>query len=129
MIKQAVALPFRFGKDGALEVLLVTTRGKGRWILPKGKIDQGWRPAETAAAEAFEEAGVSGAILEPPIAESIATGWGRVSVHAIQVERVLDEWPEMGQRERRWVAIDDGVEMVNDKGLQQLLNRVATEGF
>jgi hypothetical protein len=30
------ALPYRFSQDAALEILLVTTRGTRRWIVPKG---------------------------------------------------------------------------------------------
>ena len=61
------ALPYRFSKDAALEILLVTTRGTRRWIVPKGWPIRGLRPAKSAAREAFEEAGVTGRIGPKPI--------------------------------------------------------------
>jgi 8-oxo-dGTP pyrophosphatase MutT (NUDIX family) len=50
-----------------LEILLVTTRGTRRWIVPKGWPIKGLRPAKSAAREAFEEAGVTGRIGPKPI--------------------------------------------------------------
>lgn len=128
MIKQAAALPYRLRSDGAFEILLVTSRGKGRWILPKGKIDQGRKPADTATAEAFEEAGAIGRIGPNPIAESMMTGWGPISVHTLLVEKVFAEWPEMKERQRRWVNINEASHFVRDKGLRALLDRVAQDG-
>jgi 8-oxo-dGTP pyrophosphatase MutT (NUDIX family) len=59
-------LPYRFSQD-ALEILLVTTRGTRRWIVPKGWPIKGLRPAKSAAREAFEEAGVTARIGAKPI--------------------------------------------------------------
>lgn len=53
--------------SGGLEVLLVQTRG-GRWIFPKGGVEPGLTQAQSAALEAFEEAGVHGRIEEMPFA-------------------------------------------------------------
>jgi 8-oxo-dGTP pyrophosphatase MutT (NUDIX family) len=61
------ALPYRFNQDAALEVLLVTTRGTRRWIIPKGWPIKALRPAKSAAREAFEEAGVTGRIGTKPV--------------------------------------------------------------
>ena len=47
------------GRD--IEFLLVQSRG-GRWIFPKGSVEAGLSPAQSAALEAFEEAGVRGRI-------------------------------------------------------------------
>jgi 8-oxo-dGTP pyrophosphatase MutT (NUDIX family) len=61
------ALPYRFSQDAALEILLVTTRGTRRWIVPKGWPIKGLSPVKSAAREAFEEAGVTGRIGAKPI--------------------------------------------------------------
>jgi 8-oxo-dGTP pyrophosphatase MutT (NUDIX family) len=45
----------------------VRTRG-GRWIFPKGGVEAGLTQAQSAALEAFEEAGVHGRIEEMPFA-------------------------------------------------------------
>ena len=46
-------------RGGGVEFLLVQTRG-GRWIFPKGGVEPGLTHAESAALEAFEEAGAHG---------------------------------------------------------------------
>jgi len=62
--KQVAAVCYRV-QDGELEFLLVRTR-KGRWIFPKGGVEPGLTFAESAALEAFEEAGAHGKIEEAP---------------------------------------------------------------
>ncbi len=47
------------------EFLLVQTRS-GRWIFPKGGVERGLTHAQSAALEAFEEAGVHGRIEQIP---------------------------------------------------------------
>ena len=46
---QCGVLPYRFSQDAALEILLVTTRGTMRWIVPEGWPIKGLRPAKSAA--------------------------------------------------------------------------------
>jgi 8-oxo-dGTP pyrophosphatase MutT (NUDIX family) len=60
-IPQSAALPYRRGRRG-LEVLLITSRETRRWVLPKGGIMPGMTPYESAAEEAFEEAGIAGRV-------------------------------------------------------------------
>lgn len=50
---------------GRWHVAAIRPRGKpeGVWALPKGLLDPGERPAETAAREAREETGVSGTVV------------------------------------------------------------------
>src|SRR6202790_1764933 len=59
---QYAALPFRQSKASRTEVLLVTSRDTGRWIIPKGWPLKGKAPHRAAAREAHEEAGVVGKI-------------------------------------------------------------------
>jgi 8-oxo-dGTP pyrophosphatase MutT (NUDIX family) len=56
--QQVAAVCYRIGKRG-IEFLLVQTTG-GRWIFPKGGVEPGLTHAQSAALEAFEEAGVHG---------------------------------------------------------------------
>ncbi|MEN9850080.1 MAG: hypothetical protein RL128_243, partial [Pseudomonadota bacterium] len=49
---------------GKVEVLLITSRDTGRWVIPKGWPIDGLAPAQTAAREAWEEAGVEGDIAD-----------------------------------------------------------------
>ena len=56
------ALPYRFTKSGAPEILLVTTRQTKWWIIPKGWPIKGLKPAKSAAREAYQEAGIRGSV-------------------------------------------------------------------
>jgi 8-oxo-dGTP pyrophosphatase MutT (NUDIX family) len=59
---QYAALPVALEEGGEPRVMLVTTRGTGRWIIPKGHPEPRLKPHELAAKEAFEEAGVVGRV-------------------------------------------------------------------
>lgn len=60
---QFAALPYRIGKNGQPEVMLVSSRETHRWVIPKGWPIKGVKPRDVAAREAFEEAGLVGRIL------------------------------------------------------------------
>ena len=69
-MRQIAVLPYRFGgpdKDGPTEILLVTSRGTGRWVIPKGNPLNGFDRHTSAAIEAEEEAGVIGAVCPTSI--------------------------------------------------------------
>src|SRR5689334_19027712 len=63
---QYAALPWRRAKRG-IEILLITTSNTRRWIVPKGWPVEGLDPAECAAQEALEEAGVLGEVAAEPL--------------------------------------------------------------
>lgn len=126
---QVAALPFRRGDGGAIEVLLVTSRGTGRWIIPKGNQMNGLSLAEAAAQEALEEAGVRGRIATREAGRfshlktrSIGRALHcRVAVFALAVEEELDEWPEQAQRQRRWFSIREAQRAVASRELAGLI--------
>ena len=60
---QFAALPWRLCEGGTREIMLPTSRGAGRWVIPKGWPIKGRKPAEAAAREAYEEAGLIGHIV------------------------------------------------------------------
>src|SRR3954470_23354950 len=64
---QYAALPYRRRADGAMEILLVTSRETKRWVIPKGWPIKGRRPHVAAAREALEEAGLVGRVDKEPI--------------------------------------------------------------
>jgi len=51
-------------RDAALWVALIAAKGGMRWQLPKGWLEQGETPEETARREVWEETGLKGRILE-----------------------------------------------------------------
>jgi 8-oxo-dGTP pyrophosphatase MutT (NUDIX family) len=126
---QVGALPYRRGADGAIEVLLVTTRGTGRWMVPKGWPMIGKTHAEAAAQEAMEEAGVVGS-AEPlelgrfdhlktsPRAPSIRC---TIAVFPMPVQEELEMWPEFGQRTRRWFSVEEAARVVDSTSLAGII--------
>lgn len=127
--KQSGLIPTRT-RDGRLEVLLVTSMTRKRWIIPKGNIEPELGPRETARLEAYEEAGVEGQVSDEPIGSYIhenGKGARRVEVYVMEVERVLskDEWPESRYRKREWVTIERARELILEADLGQLLEKLA----
>jgi 8-oxo-dGTP pyrophosphatase MutT (NUDIX family) len=122
------ALPFR-RSHGRWEVLLVTTRRSGRWIVPKGRAIEGCTAARTAKIEAFEEAGVSGAIARKSIGAfemksrfaGPKTKPSRIEVFPLAVRRQHENWVDMGERSRRWMTIGQAIKTVHPEGLGELL--------
>lgn len=129
MIQQFGALPWRLGVDGQLEILLVTSRETGRWVVPKGNPMARRKPHEAAAREAFEEAGVEGAIGETPLGSFryrkrrllFLPILAEVRLFPLRVERELERWPEMRQRKRQWFARAEAARLVNERPLKQLI--------
>lgn len=107
-VRQVGAIPYARA-EGEVRFLLVTSRRTGRWIFPKGGRITGLKDPQAAAREAFEEAGVTGPIALRPVGCYLArTRRGRraeVSLYPMRVDRVLDDWPEKGQRQRRWAGL------------------------
>ncbi|WP_371169376.1 NUDIX hydrolase [Aliiroseovarius sp. 2305UL8-7] len=126
---QVAALCYR-GSGDDKEVLLVTSRGTGRWILPKGWPMDGKNAAEAAQQEAWEEAGVvKGQLDRAPIGEFSSEkemdsgGIARctTSVYPLKVEKLADEFPESDQRKRTWVPAEIAAVLVAEKDLQKIL--------
>jgi 8-oxo-dGTP pyrophosphatase MutT (NUDIX family) len=126
--KQVAALCWRMGKRG-LEVLLITSLNSKRWIMPKGWPEPDLTAAETAAREAFEEAGVTGKVGADAIGHYLylkekREGGGvpvSVDVFALQVTKQLDDWPEKDQRDIIWVALEQAAAKVSEPGLRDVL--------
>jgi 8-oxo-dGTP pyrophosphatase MutT (NUDIX family) len=120
---QSAAIPYRL-RDGQAEVLLVTTRGKGRWIVPKGNVEPELGPRRSAAREAFEEAGVSGPVGADPLGRyrhGRAKKAPEVEVYLLHVEAEAAEWPEAAERRRRWFPVEKAGARIGVVGLRALL--------
>ena len=120
---QSGVVPFRVGQKG-VEVLLITSRHKQRWIIPKGIIDYGYSPQESSENEAYEEAGIEGQIDPSPIGEYKFRKWGgevTVKVFLFKVTREHDDWPESSIRQRRWVSVGEATQLVDIEGLRKIL--------
>jgi 8-oxo-dGTP pyrophosphatase MutT (NUDIX family) len=111
------------------EVLVVTSRESGRWIVPKGWPIKGKKPHEVAAIEAFEEAGVRGKIKKKrfgyftylkqlPDDSRVPC---IVQLHLLEVEKTFENFPERGQRLSEWVSFTEAASRVREPELKSLL--------
>jgi len=126
---QVAALCYR-GKGDQKEVLLITSRGTGRWILPKGWPIDGMNAAEAALQEAWEEAGVKPAkIGEDAVGEfdyvkhfdEGMRATCSAKVFKVKVASLEEDYPEKTYRTRKWVPAQKAAGMVDEKGLKALL--------
>ena len=122
------ALPYRIKNDASVEVLLVTSRQTKRWIIPKGWPIKGLTPAEAAAREAYEEAGVQGFVTGGPIGSYLYKKRlddldvpCKVKVFALAVNRQSEEWPESKERMTCWFPAAQAAQLVGDKDLCGLI--------
>ncbi len=125
---QYAALPYRH-EDDTVEVLLVTSLGTKRWIIPKGWPMSGRRPHEAAAREALEEAGVVGTVGTEAIGtyryekrrKSGATVPCDVEVFPLDVGTQRKRWREKGRREVKWLPPEEAAKTVSDAGLGEII--------
>ncbi len=125
---QVGALCVRRQDNGSCQVLLVTSRDTGRWVIPKGWRATGLMDHEAAAREAREEAGVSGLMMCEPIGDYLYCKTHdagarplRVDVFLLAVRRESDHWPEQDQRRRAWFDVHEAVEKVRESELRALI--------
>ena len=120
-VPQAGAIPLR---DGT--VCLITSSDGQRWQVPKGMIDPGDTPPESARKEAWEEAGVEGELRDEPAGSYRYNKEDRlceVTLFILDVTSVADDWPEKSERRRRWVTLDEALEAVGNEGLRDVLKK------
>ncbi len=128
-IRQFAALPFRI-QDAELCILLITTRRKRRWSVPKGSAIVARKPHRTAAIEAYEEAGLIGKVRTKAIGRykhRKAKGKRRltcdISVFPLEVREQKKRWPERGQRDVIWLPARKAAERVHKARLRRLIER------
>lgn len=119
-----------FKQSGVIPVLedrlvLITARKSDRWIIPKGYVEKGLSPADSAAKEAYEEAGLIGRVRYKEIGEYRYRKFGKqfsVKVFPFFIENMLDEWEEMHLRERRVVSPGEAFEMLYHDELKAIIS-------
>src|SRR5262245_60989354 len=127
--RQYAALPYRRAGKSAIEVMLITSRQTGRWVIPKGWLVEGLTERESAADEAREEGGLIGRVGERPIGHyrykkrlpdgSIVACL--VEVYALEVERQLKSWPEQKERRTRWCMLQAAARAVDEPELAAMI--------
>jgi 8-oxo-dGTP pyrophosphatase MutT (NUDIX family) len=131
--RQVAALVFRISEQGRLEILLITSLGTGRPVIPKGWPMKGLRDYAAAAKEAYEEAGIVGKIGHKSIGryeylKRMASTFEVVSVdvYPLRAARQRKAWPERGRRELGWFTLEDAASMVSEPALSMLFRQFAS---
>lgn len=130
---QIAALPVRWDKKDKMQVLMVTSRDTGRWVMPKGWLMDGKKPWHAAEIEALEEAGAVGFISPEAIGvyhyrkrlnrrKSLRC---RVTVYPMMVDKLKRRWKERKQRKRHWFSPKKAAQLVDEKELTSLLLELA----
>ena len=128
MRTQFAALPWRL-RDGKPQIMLVTSRRTGRWIVPKGWPIDGLTPAASAAREAFEEAGIEGRPDDFCLglySYSKDMDGNRVlpvavAVFPLEVKRVASAFPEKGERHAKWMSRKKAAARVSEPELAAII--------
>ena len=129
---QYAALAYRI-RARQVEILLITSRDTGRWVIPKGWPMKGKRPHVAAAREALEEAGVTGKIGKRPVGyyryqKRLKNGAAvncLVDVYLMQVLRQRKRWPEQRQRTAHWFDPAEAAKVVDEPELAELIRLFA----
>jgi ADP-ribose pyrophosphatase YjhB (NUDIX family) len=130
-ILESGALAYRRLKNGKLVILLVSKKRSKKWGIPKGRVNASLSFGETAAKEAFEEAGVIGRVSPnsigmfrakkgTPIPKNI-----EVWVYLLEVDETLSKWPEKQTRQTRWVSCKVAARELREPVLTHLCHRLA----
>jgi 8-oxo-dGTP pyrophosphatase MutT (NUDIX family) len=134
-LRQCAALAY-IATASACLVLLITTRRRGRWTIPKGWRKLTMSDADLEAREALEEGGVEGKIGKEPLGTFDYTkrlhffSWARcrVAVYPLRVDRQLLTWREKASRTVLWVPPERAAELVGERQLAELLRAFAQSG-
>jgi len=127
--RQFAALPFRLDKS-ELRVLLITTRRKRRWSVPKGSPMRNTEPHRTAALESYEEAGLVGVVAKRALGsfkhrkrKGARKQTLDVALFPMKVHGRERWWPEKGEREAIWVSAETAARIVHKAQLRRLIAR------
>ena len=118
-IRQAAALPIR----RQVRLPHPSLQRNKRWVIPKGWIEPGQTAGETALQEAWEEAGLLGALDKEPIGSYLYEKEGHtyhVIVFVMRVTQVAQDWQERSFRERAWVSPTGFFDRIDDAGLADI---------
>lgn len=126
---QYAALPWRRGDNGAVMVLVITSRETKRWVIPKGWPIKGMKSPQSAAREAYEEAGVVGEVGKKAVGfyhydKRLRSGRIQrvgVDVFPLKVTEERETWPEKGQRDKLWTTSTEAAELVDEPELKIIL--------
>jgi 8-oxo-dGTP pyrophosphatase MutT (NUDIX family) len=128
---QSAALVYRIAADGEKSVLVISKRRSRKWSIPKGNAEPFLSLADNAAKEAFEEAGVRGIVARRSSGMFRAHKRARrgsrpieVWVYLLEATTELHDWPEKGEREKKWVLAVEAAQFLREPLLVELCRRL-----
>ena len=126
--QQAAVVPFRRNGD-SVSLCLITAAASRSWGIPKGTIERGSSPEDTALQEAWEEAGLRGRIVGESLGSYEYEKAGvllTVAVYLMEVAIEAEEWEERELRRRRWVSASVAVQMLETHPARSLVKEACT---
>ncbi|MFZ1520398.1 MAG: NUDIX hydrolase [Ignavibacteriaceae bacterium] len=125
---QSCVIPYRIS-NGELELLLITSIKKQKWIFPKGYIEFNLSPFESAKKEAYEEAGVIGEneTLELGAFElKKKNRSSHIKVFSMEVTKELKDYPEKNLRKRKWFSLSEANETIENVEIKNFISKLKT---
>lgn len=125
-IKHSCVIPYRIS-NGSIELLLITSIKKQKWIFPKGFIEFNLSAFESAKKEAYEEAGVIGEN------ETVELGsfnlkkknqTSHVKIFSMEVTKELKDYPEKNLRKRKWFNVKDALENIENSDIKNFVHKL-----
>jgi len=128
--QQSSVIPYRL-KNNKIQILLISSSGKKHFVVPKGIIEPGMTPQQSAEKEALEEAGVLGEVSKKVIDRYQYEKWGancEVWVYGMKVTQQLDEtqWDEK-HRGRSWVPVKKALKLIHQPALVPMMLSLAKQ--
>lgn len=122
--------PAANGNPTDVEVLLITSRDTGRWVIPKGWPMGSKKSHAVAEREAYEEAGVKGKVEKESFGsftyEKAMPGGLKVpcevKVYLLRVHELLENYPEKETRRLEWVSCEEAANRVREPQLKRLFH-------
>lgn len=114
-----------------IQVLLVTSLRRKRWIIPKGWPQDRATPVKVAMTEAWEEAGVEGTAKATCLGifsyNKIVTARQVapcvVAIFPMRVKKLRRDFPEASQRKRKWFSLAKAAKLVSEPELAAIIKR------
>lgn len=126
---QSGVIPYR-KLENSIEILLITSIRKKKWIIPKGYVEFNLSPFDSAKKEAFEEAGIIGSnetIELGTIHLKKDSGNTRLKLYSMEVLKILDDYPEKELRKRKWFNVDEAAEKISTPEISEVIKSLKSK--
>ena len=126
---QSAVIPYR-KKDGELQILLITSIRKKKWIIPKGFIEFNLSAFESAKKEAYEEAGIIGANETIELGNFKIDKYGGdvlIKVYSMEVVEEHEDYSEKNLRKRKWFSLDEAIKKIETPEIANMIRKLETK--